>query len=99
MTTTFSIIRFSPNPEEIEYINIAILLQDEEQQKIIYDPAFPRIRNFLPNLDINLNSLMRDFKKTETSQIQILNSRNLVDKINPTIEKILISRYLQKHPY
>ena len=46
MSLQYSIVRFSPNPEEIERVGVAIYLWSTKQ--LVYDEAFPRLHCLAP---------------------------------------------------
>lgn len=106
---TFSILRFSPDPEDVEYINVAIRL---ESGRVVYDPAFPKLRCIAPGYDTSslkfyLDSLHEDFAhanmdtfcellKAQSSQFVATKPRVFHAVLSEDAIKDLQHRYLQR---
>ena len=50
MTQSFSVVRFSPNPEEVEFMNVGLLLWSGGQHQLLYHPSFPKLECVAPDM-------------------------------------------------
>jgi len=50
MTTQYSVVRFSPIPEQTEFVNVALLFSDR-RWGLIYDDSFPKLTCIAPHVD------------------------------------------------
>ena len=50
VTSAYSVVRFSPCPEQIEYVNVALMLFGSEPE-VRFDPDFPRLHCIEPGFD------------------------------------------------
>lgn len=53
MNPQLSVLRFSPDPEQTEYINVALLFENGKTN-LIYEPNFSRLTQLIPTFDIKL---------------------------------------------
>jgi hypothetical protein len=110
MNPGFSIIRYSPDPEEIEYINIALYFWGLEPG-IVYLDDFPRLSciyplasrslltTYLKFLEACLNKRepheARAEVQSHTSQYKCLQYRELYCPLTSDLKAMLVSKYLE----
>ncbi len=53
MNLAYNLVQFSPLPEEIEFINVALILWGD-RPRIVFEDSFPKLRCIAPNFDTEL---------------------------------------------
>jgi hypothetical protein len=105
MNTKFSILRFSPDPEEVEYVNVAIWI---EPRHMVYDPEFPKLRCVAPGYDTTILKFYLDdlhesasgsieSLMSKSSQFVVTTPKSLRAEMSEATVKELQRRYLNKH--
>ena len=98
----FSLIRFSPSPEEIESVNVGIVLW-ESAPRLLIDNRFSRLRCVAPEADIVLlaqylhgieGQLKRKDGLLASSQFTLSVPRQIVDPQARNLEAMLQRKYL-----
>ncbi|MCK6501403.1 MAG: hypothetical protein L6Q38_18135, partial [Nitrospira sp.] len=113
MNASFTIVRFSPNPEEVEHVNVALLLWDG-QHRLVYDASFPKLSCIAPGFDARLLSFYLQKLESKihsvppgeaarilgsfSSQLQILGPRELTGPPFDATLRVLIDKYLSRQP-
>lgn len=109
----FTVLRYSPDPEQKEYINVALLIWDGDKGTIIYDENFPR---FTALFDLNTQRLSSyldalSFKiaaafsasevwstvEERAPQVKAFSFRNLTYPVESQYIEVLKNKYLS-HP-
>lgn len=109
MNPQLSVLRFSPDPEEIEYINVALLFENG-RTNLVYENTFPRLACLLPSFDTKLlvyylqdiqarisSESFSHAKKliaSESSQFIFTETQNLIQPVSKDLIHLLIMKYL-----
>lgn len=112
MNDAFSIVRFSPDPEEVEYINVALLIWSGSTNSLVMDESFPKLSCMAPGFSA---SLMRDYLRaihrkvcnssvelagremqSYNSQFLAIGPRAIAGEFSESMIDILKHRYLTK---
>jgi hypothetical protein len=108
MSTAFSILRFTPDPEEVEPANVALVLWNGVA-RIVYDDSFPRLSCLAPWVDKDsLCFLLEDLQKEIASadprtaadalgsvQFSLSATKQVADLGRGDTDRLLLDRYLR----
>jgi hypothetical protein len=108
----FSLLRFSPDPEEVEPANVALVLWGGANPVLLFDPEFPRIHCLAPWADADrLQVWMRHLEqilghsdydqatklvRATSAQFALSEPRRLAVSVTPKLLDALIERYLKR---
>ncbi len=103
----YSLIRFSPVPEDVEPVNVAVVVWGPPP-RVLFDERFPRLGSITPDFDAHLLRLFlqdlpaqiadgdRSGLLRATSQIQVTTRRRLLPPLTTEAEVFLRKRYLSR---
>lgn len=107
----FHVVRFAPNPETTEFVNVALLFVDDSV-RLVKDVQFERLQCIAPRfntrilqfwldeLEQNLRSVRAEevpyFLESLTSQIQVGEAHNLTSALDSAFESKLVDVYLKR---
>jgi hypothetical protein len=108
----FRIVRFSPTPEVVEPVNVALLFVDE-RARLITDNEFQKLHCVAPRFNPHLlETLLRNiqdeigqqnpnqahsFLSSHTGQLQVGEPHRLMAQVSPEMESRLVDLYLKRH--
>ncbi|MDR3378522.1 MAG: hypothetical protein P4M10_07540 [Verrucomicrobiae bacterium] len=111
MKPHYRVVRYSPAPEFVEPVNVALLLVDEHA-RLLRDDRFPKLECVSGETDVGLLSFWLEEIEEEirrsnpedahlvltgrTSQIALGDPREIVGGISDDVEQMLIDSYLRK---
>jgi hypothetical protein len=110
MSLEFNVVRFTPDPEEVEPVNVALLLWGSDRPRLLFDETFPRLRCIAPNVDSSLvryyledlsQRLAEDATPRErigaslSSQFQLSQPKRIVTQPTEEVLTTLKERYLR----
>lgn len=114
MTAQFSVVSFSPDPEEVEHVHVALLFS-ERQWGMVFDPRFPKLTCIAPRFDPGLiQGYLQDFANDtasrpfaevpallsgRSSQFRASEPRALITDLTPSLVELLKTKYLAKAPH
>lgn len=115
MNAAFSVVRFSPDPEEIEFVNVGIFLWGD-RPRLVFDPTFQKLACVAPHADhgmlglslTTLASSLGDCKPEEavprarslSAQFQVTAPRHIFTSASSdSVEAALKTKYLVKPPH
>lgn len=108
MTAEYSVIRYSPSPEVIEHVNVALVFWGHPKPRVVFDPQFPRLNCLAPGVDSAfLEFYLRDLKdrlvdpsnhQMHSAQFELSKPRQITDPVGSDLEKTLRAKFLHRRP-
>jgi len=108
----FSLLRFTPDPEEVESTNVALVLWGGASPHLLFDPEFPRLHCLAPGTDAEqllvwMRHLEQLLSRTDSehavkmvgrasAQFALSEPRQLGVTMTPKVTQTLIARYLKR---